>query len=421
MQVLINKTIVILTLLVFCFFSFVNPKKLKADTEKTLWQVQSIDTMKFSRDLARQKLNDKAFEEIIDIQINNITETGATHVAIGTPYDKEFIPFIKKWVSSARKNNLNVWFRGNFSGWEGWFGYSPISSDEHIEETRKFILENQELFEDGDIFTSCTECENGGPGDPRDTGDVMGFREFLIKEYQVTKETFSKIGKDVASNYFSMNGDVANLAMDKDTTKKLDGVVVIDHYVEDPEQLSKDIKAIIDKTGGKVILGEFGAPIPNIHGYMTENQQARWLDNAFFELSKVDGLVGINYWTSIGGSTQIWNSDGSKRRAVDIIKSYYSPRVVSGKVVSELSRPIRNAKITGEVKEVFSDENGNFSLVILPSTQEITIDIAGYNQKIIDVMSGNLDEVIVLTKTRENIFFKIQKAIYKYLKKLPFL
>ena len=98
----------------------------------------------------------------------------------------------------------------------------------------RFILENPEIFEDGDIFTSCTECENGGPGDPRATGDITGFRNFLIEEYQVTKDAFEKINKKVDSNFYSMNGDVAYLIMDKDTTEKLGGVVVMDHYVERP-------------------------------------------------------------------------------------------------------------------------------------------------------------------------------------------
>ena len=71
----------------------------------------------------------------------------------------------------VRKHGLSVWFRGNFSGWEEWFGYPKIKAYEHINKTRNFIINNPELFADGDIFTSCPECENGGPGDPRDTNN----------------------------------------------------------------------------------------------------------------------------------------------------------------------------------------------------------------------------------------------------------
>ena len=63
-----------------------------------------------------------------------------------------------------------------------------------------------------------------------------------------------------------MNGDVAKLVMDKQTTASMDGIVVIDHYVATPEQLALDIRRIAEGSGGNVVLGEFGVPIPNIHG-----------------------------------------------------------------------------------------------------------------------------------------------------------
>ena len=134
------------------------------------FQVQSIDTMKYSRDTAREKLKDVKFDEVIDAQIKNIAATGATHVSLGTPYDEEFLPFLKRWVAAARKYGLKVWFRGNWSGWENWFDYPKFKDGKvHSEKTKKFILENSNLFEDGDVFTACPECENGGPGDPRIT------------------------------------------------------------------------------------------------------------------------------------------------------------------------------------------------------------------------------------------------------------
>src|SRR3989344_7391314 len=116
--------------------------------EDKFWKVQSIDTMKYSRDLSREKLEDKSFDSIIDDTMKKISATGATHVSIGTPYDSEFLPILKRWVDSARKNGLKVWFRGNWSGWEGWFGYPKISRDEHIALTENFILNNPNLFKD---------------------------------------------------------------------------------------------------------------------------------------------------------------------------------------------------------------------------------------------------------------------------------
>ena len=56
------------------------------------WAFQSVDTMKHSRDLAREKLHDASYDAVIDREVRAIAETGATHVAIATPYDEEFVP-----------------------------------------------------------------------------------------------------------------------------------------------------------------------------------------------------------------------------------------------------------------------------------------------------------------------------------------
>jgi hypothetical protein len=87
-----------------------------------LWEVRSVDTMKTSRDMARSQSKNPAFDAEIDKEMSQIKHLGANYVAIDTPYDDEFLPFLKKWVASARKYNLHVWFRGSFSGYEGWFG-----------------------------------------------------------------------------------------------------------------------------------------------------------------------------------------------------------------------------------------------------------------------------------------------------------
>lgn len=390
-----------------------NPSSLLA--KEPYWQIQSIDTMKFSRDLAREKLADEKFEEVISQQVEKIAETGATHVAIGTPYDPEFTPFMKRWVSLARKNGLNVWFRGNFSGWEGWFGYGDISRDEHLRLVKKFILENPELFEDGDIFTSCTECENGGPGDPRETGDISGYRNFLVDEYLITKEAFKNISKNVASNFFSMNGDVAYLVMGKKTTENLGGIVVIDHYVERQDDLARDIQEIIERSGGSVVLGEFGAPIPDIHGQMTEHEQAVWLDGALSELSKIEGLVGINYWTSFGGTTSIWRSDGSDKSAVSVLTGYFSPKELQGKVINELGRPIKNASIVANSKIVKTDKTGIYTILIVPSVRELVVKAPGYDEKLLNINKDSL-QTIILSKSNENLIFKLQKWLYNLFK-----
>jgi hypothetical protein len=291
------------------------------------WDMQAIDTMKYSRDLARVKANDASFDKEIDDQMKNIAATGATHVAISTPYDEEFLPFMKRWVASARKYKLNVWFRGNFSGWEEWFEYKKIDKQTHIAKTKSFIESHQELFEDGDIFTSCTECENGTKMQYGDPHDVALHRAFLIEEYTVTKAAFAKINKNVKSNYYSMNGDVALAMMDKETTQAFDGIVVVDHYVKDPKQMAHDLRALAAQSGGTIILGEVGAPVPNIHGAMTTEEQTLWVSEALHEAARIPQVGGVNYWVNKDGTTAIWEKDNKPKPSVEVITKYFKGKM----------------------------------------------------------------------------------------------
>ena len=311
-----------ISILLFVSQFFLVPKNVPPTPQKQ-WMVESIDTMKYSRDLARQDLSDSSYINEVDKQMSLIAATGANYVAIDTPYDDEFLPVLETWVHSARAHGLHVWFRGNFSGWEGWFNYPPITEQQHTEKVKKFILSNASLFQDGDIFTSCPECENGEKLNYGDPNQVVAYRSFLINEYDTTKDAFAQIGKNVISNYYSMNGDVARAVMDKPTTKALGGVVVIDHYVLTPEQLADDVSSIAAQSGGKIVLGEFGAPIPDIQGNMTDAQQEAWLAQSLQMLSNVPDLIGVNYWVAKGGSTALWSPNNSPKPAVSVLSEYY--------------------------------------------------------------------------------------------------
>lgn len=302
---------------------FLSPLPQSTDTMKRTWEIQSIDTMKYSRDKAKESLTNFQLSKDASIQIKEIAESGATHVAIGTPYDPEYLPVLKFWVRQARANHLKVFFRGNFSGWEEWNGYRKITRDEHIRLTKQFIENNSDLFEDGDIFSSCPECENGEKLDRSNNLQIEGYKTFLIREYTETQTSFSKIHKNIPSNFSSMNGDIAFRIMDKETTKALGGIVVIDHYVKTPEQLEKDIRQLVKVSGGKVMIGEIGAPIPSIHGKMTQKEQAMWMDDAFHRIATIPGVIGVNYWVNIGGSTALRTDEGAPKPVLKVIERYY--------------------------------------------------------------------------------------------------
>lgn len=406
-------TILIGLILMIAFFILHKNNSVLSNKSVLFWKMQSIDTVKYSRDLTRQYANDPSFDTTIDSQMKAIAATGANYVAIGTPYDPEFIPFLTRWVTSAHKYGLNVWFRGNFSGWEGWFNYPSITRQQHETMLKQFILDNGNLFQDGDIFSACTECENGGPGDPRQNGDVIGHRQFLIDEYQISRNTFAQIGKNVATNYFPMNADVAKLVMDPATTQALGGIVVIDHYVSTPDELNQGINDIAGSSGGKVVLGEFGVPIPGLSGTMTEAEQADWIKSALTLLSSNKNLVGINYWTSFGGSTELWNDDGSPRQAVVVIKNFFTPRILKGFIINEAGQGVTGANIVSTDSSVNSVADGQFYLPYDTASVKAIISADGYfTVKITNPANGNALTVI-LRRKNEDFLFKIQKLLYK--------
>ncbi len=305
--------------------SFVQENKKKPEAvapEVIPFTVKSIDTMKYSRDLAREKSNDSSFDTEIAAQMKLIKGAGATHAAISTPYDKEFVPMLTRWVNAARAEGLSVWFRGNFSGWEGWFNYSRISADTHKKLLAEFIANNPTLFADGDIFSACPECENGGPGDPRRTGKKNEFNHFLVSEYDIARDAFRKIGKDITL-YTSMNLDIAREVINPVTAQKLGGTILADHYVSSVEKFGNDIKQTSQRLGAHVGLGEFGAPIPDINGKMTLEQQAQFVAGLAKAMGEQNILV-MNYWTLKGGTTALVNSKNEPLPAYNVLKQFYT-------------------------------------------------------------------------------------------------
>lgn len=413
-----TRLVLLLIVLAVATFLVVDFQKKDApfiDKKVNFWPVQSIDTVKFSRDPARQYATDPSFDATIDLQVKAIASTGANYIAIGTPYDVEFLPFLQRWVAAARKYGLNVWFRGNFAGWEGWFGYPSLTRDQHKQMLKKFILDNGDLFADGDIFTACTECENGGPGDPRQTGDISGHRQFLIDEYQIARNAFAQIGKNVATNYFPMNGDVASLVMDPATTQALGGIVVIDHYVQSPAELNDKVTQIAASSRGKVVLGEFGAPIPDLQGKMTDTQQSDWIKQSLIRLAQNPNLAGLNYWTAFGGSTSIFNDDGSPKPAVDVLEKYYTPSVLKGIVKNEAGQIISNASLAGMEKAVNTDGNGQFYVPYISTELEMGVSAQGYYPSAITNIHSTKPVTVVLKKQNESLVFKVRKLLYQNL------
>ena len=356
-------------ILLFIFF-FINPKPIFATN--TFWPIQSIDTMKYSRDRSREP----DIKKKIPLLVKKVADLGINYIAIATPYDEEFYPVLKIWVEEARKNNLKIWFRGNFSAWEGWFDYPKFSNPEsHHLMTYQFIISHPELFEKDDIFTPAPEPENGGYGDPRKSPEQKKmFLNFLINSYNNCQHAFQQINKKITCGYFSTNGDVAKDILTKEVIEKIGNIVVIDHYVLSPIRLRQDIELLHEKFSAPIILGEFGAPIPSIHGEMTEQEQALYIEQMFFELLKIKNILfGINYWTAFNGSTTIFDSNLNPKLSYKTVKNFLSPVLINGKILDIFNQPLKNVKISySKSLTSYSDENSNFKILV-PNTNDFIV------------------------------------------------
>jgi len=410
--------IFIATLLVYIFFYFFlfKSSSYAADHTPQLWEIRSIDTMKFSRDLAREKANDKSFDQEIEDEVGKIKELGANYIAISTPYDDEFYPYLKRWVEFSRKSGLSIWFRGNWSGWEGWFNYpKTLARIEHIQKTRNFILQHPELFVDGDSFTACPECEYGGPGNPMDTHDYEGFRKFMIDEYREMNQAFIAIGKKVRVNWLSLNPDVAKSILDEGTVKTLDNLITLDYYVKEVTQLEKGLDNIKNKfSEARFLIGEFGAPIPDINGAMTDTEQAQFIRNILNYLGSRKDVIGINYWVLKGGSTSLINPDGSSRTAVEVIKNYYMPGIVKGTVINTINEQLKGIAVkTKDGLSTVTDDQGKYNLAVPAGPLELTIEADRYKsaKRDIKVSRGSENVLdIVLDPQNMSLWYRIRSA-----------
>lgn len=283
--------------------------------------ITSVDTMKSSRDRAREGRP----QEWIDAQVEAVANTGATHIAIATPYDKEFDGEMRRWVNSSREKGLNVWYRGNMSSWEGWFDRAKNPDPGlHREGINNFITRNGDLLMPQDIFTPCPEAENGIGNVWASEDNKEMWRNFLMDSYYSAGETLSREGiNGVLLGYYSMNGDVATI-LTPEVVAQIGNTVVIDHYVSDPKAMGNHIQRLQDiYPGVNVVVGEYGAPIPDINGEMTEEQQAKFVGELMDQMLQ-NNVGGMNYWVLWDGSTALLNEDLTQRMAYDVVKTQYS-------------------------------------------------------------------------------------------------
>ena len=357
-----------------------------------------------------------------------ISQAGATHVAIDTPYDSQFLPVLQEWVASARAHGLSVWFRGNFSGWEGWFNYTTITPAEHETMLNQFILNSPNLFQSGDIFTPCPECENGGPGDPRQTGDTADYQKMLADEYWISNKDFHTIGKSVQV-YFSMNGDIARHIMTPDSAQAVGGTLLVDQYDSSVAGFNSDLTDYSTWIGTPIGVGEFGAPIPNLNSNMTAGGQAVYVGGLLNVLANGIGPTGqtgpngqsavpplVNYWDLKGGSTALVSDSGQPLPVYSMVKSYYTAPAIYGAITDDSGHVIPGVQVSAlsaltSPLNTTSDNQGFYQIFLPQSYRTVTFQKTGYEPATVTLPSGFTNSAInniVMTSATQSLFYKLK-------------
>ncbi len=386
---------------------------------RDLWPIRSVDTMKTSRDLARAKLLDRKFDQEIMSELTAIKSLGANYVAIDTPYDDEFLPYLERWVKLARQAGLKVWFRGNWCNWEGWFDYPKnLTPAQHQAKTATFIETHANLFADGDIFDPCPECENAGFWPQPDRNNE--YNQFVRSQRVLLGTAFGKIDKKVSTNILSIIGGRAKEVLDQPTFAALDHLVTIDHYAKDPTSMSQYINYFSQKWQTKVLLGEFGAPNPDINGDMDEKQQARFIDQVLQQLyQNKANVLGINYNVLTIGTTKLLNNNGTERLAMEVLRNYFLPGQVGGAVTNTLGDRLSDipVKTSDGLNSTTTDQQGYYALNLPAGTVELVIGGNKYKtsgQNMIIARGSELRQDAVLEPEKIGFVYRLRLFVQKW-------
>ena len=297
------------------------------------WSVRSIDTQVISKHWP------KVTRDSVREQVGLLKDLGVNYIAVDTPYDR--LEDLRVWAEEIHRLGINVWFRSHWTGWEGDEGAPNIMSpEEYLEETGKFIVNNPNLFLEGDAFTMAVEAEQVGVGIGRKFLTWDEYRDFLLAEIAVANDAFSEIGLGgkIHTNWLSLNGWVAMNRLTQNLVEKLE-LIVVDHFVGQSQTFGEleDIDTLVGKTVNDldeiytkwkkpILLGEWGY---QIYQKVSEERQAEVVNKLFLKLSTKSYLVGVNYWVHMGNSAAIIDDEfGTNlkfRKAADVIRSFYNP------------------------------------------------------------------------------------------------
>lgn len=294
------------------------------------WKINSVDLQITTKEAA---WNQDQTKRLAEFQV--VKNLGANYVALGVPYDNA--TKFANYVADARTKGFKIFFRSHWNNWQGDNSTSAdLSSQDYLDQTYDFIVNNPTLFEDGDLFATCVEANNANDTPnttyPFRVGNVSGgtfshalYSRFLRDQVTYANAAFLAIGKSVGTWPVSMSVTLLNLSgqeldgtsgdssglTDADIVNYFGGILTIDHYLsdsyrygDDPSYWSK-YSSDLDKIhtafpSCKIMIGEWG--------YHTTTDTGSGEQHGMFEqivdvLRSKTYIMGVNFWVHMGSNT----------------------------------------------------------------------------------------------------------------------
>jgi hypothetical protein len=132
-------------------------------------------------------------------------------------------------------------------------------------------------------------------------------------------------------------------------------------------------------------------------------------------LAETPQVIGLNYWTSFGGSTRLWEESGDPRPAAATLTSFYSPSLVSVKVTNAVGEPLSQAVVIYLGRTYSADIRGQVHLPDLAGSHQAIVSAPGYFDHGLLIGDQDITFEVALTKTHENWLFKLHQLTYRIL------
>lgn len=243
-------------------------------------------------------------QEQIDQHVDVCAWMKPTHITIDCFMD--WPEYCAKWVDSIRRYNIPIIFRLKWYQWD--FQETLFTADDYIDNTKQFIIDNLDLFQDGDIFDCCAEMEvsiyweqNYDTSWPLKTPFVNAYNEMLGQLLIEIPKIFIAANKNIIANHCSHTpGSFINNLISEENAIAHEWITCDSYPESDHDNIVDSIaarRAEIEQLHNKyptknIFITEAGY---DLHG--CSDQEQKDVITAMFEVfSSYTYVMGACYW-----------------------------------------------------------------------------------------------------------------------------